>query len=138
MLVTEMRYILILLAAGAAMAQTAPSLSGTWQAENDQSMKWVVAQTGDEVHIRESDGSAIKSDFTCAANGKECSVKDSGRAEKVSLWFNGQTLVELCTRGSDVVKRRFSLDSDGKTLEVEVLPIVPPGRTEKIAFTREQ
>ena len=45
--------------------------------------------------------------------------------------------MELETRGSDVIKRRFHA-VDGDTLEVEVIPLNPAGKTEAVQFRRAQ
>jgi hypothetical protein len=45
-------------------------------------------------------------------------------------------LVQLETRGSDVVKRRFVVQSQDDLMEVEVMPLVPPGKTEVLRFKR--
>jgi hypothetical protein len=138
-----MRLVILLFTVGAGMALAASApglcaLCGTWRSPSDQSVKWVFAQDGDKLHVQEVNGAKVKADFTCNLEGKECAIKDSGHSEKVSLYLNGQTLVELCTRGNNVVKRRFALGNDGKTLDVEVMPVAPPGRVDKAAFTREE
>jgi hypothetical protein len=46
------------------------------------------------------------------------------------MWFNGPKLVELETRGAQVVKRRFSITGDGDTMDLETIPIVPTGKSE--------
>ena len=70
--------------------------------------------------------------------GRECEIKDSGRQAKVSMWFSGPKLVELETKGSEVVKRRFALSGQGDTMELEVIPIVPVGRSETKLLKRIQ
>jgi hypothetical protein len=45
--------------------------------------------------------------------------------------------VELRTRGNVVVKRRFGLKDGGKTLEVELMPIAPSGKTETILYAKQ-
>jgi hypothetical protein len=42
----------------------------------------------------------------------------------------------LETKGNDVVKRRLTL-TNASTLEMEVIPIVPPGKTGKLVFTKQ-
>jgi hypothetical protein len=59
------------------------------------------------------------------------------REATVSLWQNGPKLVELRTRGDRVTKRRFTLADKGSTLDVEVLPISPPGETQTLAYSRD-
>jgi hypothetical protein len=68
--------------------------------------------------------------------GKECEVKDAGRKVKVTLFFNGPKLVVLETRGDEVVKKRFGAVETGDTLELEVIPVAPDGKTETVHFKR--
>jgi hypothetical protein len=65
-------------------------------------------------------------------------VKDAGRHAKVTFYFNGAKLVQLETRGSKVVKRRFSVDDQGDSMEVEEIPVVPEGKTVIEQFKRVQ
>jgi hypothetical protein len=67
-----------------------------------------------------------------------CDVKTAGKKATVSLWFNGPRLVEMETKGSDVVKRRFTILPQGDVMEMEVIPIVPSGKTESVQFKRAQ
>ena len=54
----------------------------------------------------------------------------------VSMWFNGPRLVELETKGSEVVKRRFMILPKGDVMEMELIPIVPGGKPETFQFKR--
>lgn len=123
---------------GFAQASHPPDLSGTWQLKSDASTRWILAQKQDQIHVQEFEGSSLKTDYTCGQEGKECTFKDSGHAAKTSFWFNGPKLVEMRVHGDTVIKRRFDLTADGNTLEVEVLPISPPGKADKIEFSRTQ
>jgi hypothetical protein len=40
-------------------------------------------------------------------------------------------------RGNDTVKRRFTLSADGKTLDVEMIPLSSEQKPEKLTFQRE-
>jgi hypothetical protein len=124
--------------AGIAAAQTAPapSLSGTWVLSKDPSVKLVVEQTPEKVHVKELKADEVRTEYTCNLDGKDCSIKEEGHSAKVALWFNGPKLVELRTRGSEVTRRRFTLASDGKSLEVELSPMSSPGKTEILAYSR--
>ena len=51
------------------------------------------------------------------------------------MWFNGPKLVEMETRGSEIIKRRFQAE-EGDMVEVEVIPIVPSGKTEVVRLHR--
>jgi hypothetical protein len=123
---------------GLAQAQSlsAADLSGTWTDTSDGSVKWILNQDVSTIHIKEVRGTEVKADYSCQVDGPECKLRDSGREEMTSLYFNGPKLVELRTRGEDVVKRRFTASADGKTLTVEVIPIAPSGKTETLTFAR--
>lgn len=126
-----------LLMSASAQDSTDASYSGTWLLQNDSTTKWVFEQHGDQIRIQEITASGTVTDYTCNTLGKECDIKDEGRKghkAKVSLWFNGADLVELETRGSVVVKRRFEF-KDGKEMDLETIPIVPPGKSEKLTFS---
>jgi hypothetical protein len=132
-------YILICIAtAGIAAAQTgsAASLSGTWVLQKDSTVKLVVEQTPEKIHVQELKGGDVRTEYTCNLDGKDCAIKEEGHSAKVALWFNGPKLVELRTRGNEVTRRRFTLASDGKSLEVELSPMSSPGKTEIMAYSR--
>ncbi|HVW85710.1 MAG TPA: hypothetical protein VHB50_13570 [Bryobacteraceae bacterium] len=132
--------ILLSLATSAGMmAQTsaASSLSGTWVLQKDNAVKLTLQETGDKIHVQETKGGDVTANYTCNLDGKDCSFKEEGHAAKVSLWFNGPKLVELRTRGNEVTKRRFTVADDGKSMEVEVLPISTPGKGETLAYSRQ-
>jgi hypothetical protein len=117
-------------------------LMGKWElqkAHSDKAPVWVVediVKNKDEfIHITRTVGGQTVSDFECNV-GVECAVKDAGKSAKVIMYFNGSRLVETETKGSEVVKRRFTLAPKDDTLEVEVMPLVPSGDTEKLVFKR--
>jgi hypothetical protein len=116
-------------------------LVGAWQPQDSTAKDagvWTLERKGDEVmHISYSVGDQKMIEFECGTTGKECKVKDSGKSATVSLWFNGSRLVALETRGQEVLKRRFAV-GDGDSLEVEVIPIQPDGKSEKVVFRRIQ
>jgi hypothetical protein len=116
-------------------ADARTKLSGAWQGEAGSSDKWVIDEKPDAVHISHATGTEKPVDFECNNVGKECEIKD-GKKGKVSMYFNGPKLIQLETHGSEVVKRRFTVAPDGNTLEVEIIPVVPPGKTETIRLTR--
>jgi hypothetical protein len=131
-----------LLLAGAASADNASArarLMGRWQQSDGNGETrsiWVLEGQGDSIHVANSDGTATVADFECNTVGEECAVKDAARRSKVSMWFNGPKLVELETRGNQVVKRRFSVTGDGDAMDVETIPIVPNGKSEIVHFRR--
>ena len=126
-----------LAAAGTAYPQSAsPALSGTWVLQKDNTVKLVVEQTPEKIHVREMKGDQVRADYTCNLDGKDCSVKEDGHSEKVALWFNGPKLVEMITRGAEVSRKRFTLADGGKTLQVEFSPMSTQGKTEILAYSR--
>jgi hypothetical protein len=131
--------------AGTAFADDESSrakLIGAWQQTEaggkDTVSTWVLKDLGDSMHVTGSNATQTVMDFECATVGKDCDVKESGRHAKISLWFNGPKLVELETRGTLTVKRRFTVTGDGDTMDLETIPIVPAGKTETVHFKRVQ
>ena len=79
-------------------------------------------------------------DINCSTDGQECKVKENGQTTQVSMYYNGPMLVVIEQRhGNDfVTKKRLKTSDDGKTLNVEVMTINPPGRpTENLVYTRQ-
>jgi hypothetical protein len=112
------------------------SYSGKWQSE-DKSTELLVDHTGDDVHVKEQRAGKVLCEYTCKLDGKNCSFKEEGKKATVSVYFNGPKLVEIRTRGEVVLKRRFGLKNEGKILEVELMPIAPPGKTETILYAKQ-
>jgi hypothetical protein len=137
----------------AALAVERPNLSGSWQWNPSRSdlpaakiagLTWVIDQNEDALHVSEiakqPDGKEVKSDFHCTTDGKECSVKVDGQSAKVSFWYNGATLVELESKGSSrqmIVKRRLQLSADGKSMNVELIPVVGASQAGKMVFEKQ-
>src|SRR5262245_19514041 len=85
-------------------------LSGEWVPEAagaNEGTSWVLANNDQNIHVTEMQKQEKLADFSCNTVGKECSVKEKGKSVKVSFWFSGTKLVEMETRGNEVVKRRF-------------------------------
>lgn len=132
---------LLLLASSA--TQDHPDLSGSWKLNTagskikDQKLstecaKLTIAQKDESITLSESDGKPI----VCTTAGKECQTKGL----KVSFWYNGPKLVQMEIKGhagEQIRKRRLSLSADGKTLEMEVIPISPAGDASLLAFEKE-
>jgi hypothetical protein len=115
-------------------------LVGAWQPQEPAAKEngvWTLERKdGDVLHITYSLGDEKRIDFECSTKGGECDVKDAGKPAKVSLWFSGAKLVELETKGQEVVKRRFAVTAEGDSMELEVIPISPEGKTETMHFRR--
>lgn len=116
-------------------------LIGSWEpqgtAENTSSSSWSFSPAKDSIRVTQLEGGNKVADFACGTAGTACEVKTAGKKATVSMWFNGPLLVEMETKGSDVVKRRFKI-LQGDVMEMEVIPIVPGGKTETFQFKRAQ
>jgi hypothetical protein len=114
-------------------------LVGKWQLKTEGASEkcpvWVLEDKRFSIHITRLVGVQTVSDFECEL-GKECKTRDSGKAVTEQMYFNGPRLVELETKGSEIVKRRFAVTPQADTLEVEVIPLVPAGKSETLVFTR--
>src|ERR1051326_8872677 len=117
-------------------------LLGSWQSQLTSAQvggPWMIESKGADVwHITHSVGDQKLLEFECSTMGRDCEAKESGKPAKVSMWFNGPKLVELETKGKEVVKRRFAVAGEGDTLDIEVIPIEPAGKTETLRFRRLQ
>jgi hypothetical protein len=112
-------------------------LVGSWvEAGKGAASGWTFVRKGDSFEITQFQGATVLSDYRCATDGKECEVKISGKKAAISMWFNGPKLVQMETEGSNVVKRRFEALPQGDGMELEIIPIVPGGKTETIQFKR--
>ena len=117
-----------------------PKINGEWQMEagagKESPESWILEDKENAIHITQFRNGQKLAEFDCNTLGRECDVQDSGRQAKVSFWFNGPKLVQLETRDSKVVKRRFSVGDQGDAMEVEVIPVVPEGKPEVLHFKR--
>jgi hypothetical protein len=118
-------------------ASSAPDLSGTWLDTSNGALKLALTEKGDKIQVRETDGDRVTADYTCALSGEQCDVKEDGHPVKVMIYYNGSKLVEIKQRGSDVEKRRFSLSDDGKTMQVESIPLSSSGKSSTHTYRKE-
>lgn len=139
-----MRYAVVLvflLLCCALLAETVSDrskLAGTWESATPGKggpEAWVIEEDDSGLRIKHTDSGKV-TEFACDRGKRDCEVKGDARKLQVSTWFNGPMLVQLETRGSDVVKRRFVVQSQDDLMEVEVMPLVPPGKTEVLRFKR--
>jgi hypothetical protein len=119
------------------LAAQAPDLSGTWHSDSNASLKWILSQKGDQLHVQEFTGNRVETDFTCSLLGTECVAKKGGRSEKISMYFNGAKLVEIRERGESAIKQWLTVSADGKTLTVETVPLVSGEKPETVSFHRQ-
>jgi hypothetical protein len=115
-------------------------LIGSWEqqgaAENNPASSWIFSSAPNSIRVTQLDGNNKIADFACGTEGTSCEIKTAGKKAVVSLWFNGPRLVELETKGSEVIKRRFMILPKGDVMEMEVIPIVPGGNSERLQFKR--
>ena len=133
---------LLLVLAGGALADDEADrdkLIGKWQEQGKGADAALVLETkGDDLHVVRSLGGGKEEEFACNIMGRDCEVKLAGHKAKVTMWFNGPMLVELETRGSEIVKRRFKIVADGDTMEVENIPLAPAGKTTVTKWERKR
>ena len=121
-------------------------LIGSWESENapldSLSANWTFSEQGESLRVTQQEGTSKVANFECDTDGVSCDVKVSGKRAMVSWWFNGPKLVELETKGSEVVKRRFQIispgDVAGDVMEMELIHVVPSEKTETFRFKRLQ
>ena len=134
-------FFLVLVLGVSALADDAinrAKLSGAWQLGDEKGPRWILDQRLDDVHLTYLEGDRKVTEFECNTIGRECQTKVSGKSAKVSMWFSGSKLVELDTKGQEIVKRRFAVADQGDVLELEVIPILPGGKSEAFHFRRVQ
>lgn len=113
-------------------------LMGSWQVQTSgakEASSYTLQPSADGLHVSGSTGAKTIVEFECKM-AQQCDIKDSGRRATVTMYFNGPKLVENETIGSRIVRKRFSVTGDGNTMELEVIPIEPEGKTETIVFKR--
>jgi hypothetical protein len=121
-------------------------LIGSWELAgaplDSLSSYWTFSEQGESIRVTQQEGTTKVANFQCHTDGASCDVKVSGKRAMVSLWFNGAKLVELETKGSEVLKRRFEIisqgDGAGEVMEMELIPIVPAEKTEIFRYKRLQ
>jgi hypothetical protein len=124
------------------LADDAPArarLIGTWQQQDDAGKDisvWVVETKGTSLHITNSQGNQKLSEIDCKPTGAECEGLDSGKKVKVLMYFNGPTLVQLETAGSDVTKRQFTVAEQNDSMELAVMAITGNAKSETLHLKR--
>lgn len=124
------------------LADEAPArarLIGTWQ-QQDESGKdtsvWVVETKGTSLHITNSQGDQKLSEIECRPTGADCEGTGAGKKVKVSMYFNGPTLVQFETTGSDVTKRQFTVAEQNDSMELVVMAITGNAKSETLHLKR--
>jgi len=125
--------------------QNKPNLSGKWQLNTGKSelhsgipyaVNLAIDQKGSAIHVvrtaRTSAGKDTVTEFNCTTDGKDCDVKGA----KISLWYDGASLVEMDIAGESVTKSSMTLSDDGKTISIDVNHISPSGDREKLVLEK--
>ena len=114
-------------------------LIGVWESQGaGKSGVWNIKDDGENLHLVYTEGSQKLADFECNTLGKDCKAKVFGHESTISLYFNGGKLVEMETRGSEVLKRRFGMAAQGDQMEVELIPLSGSAKPETQQYKRVQ
>jgi hypothetical protein len=114
-------------------------IMGTWKLADGPSdgPVWKFEAKSDLIHITYSNAGTVVLDFECDSFGRDCAIKDAGRAAKVSLWYSGDKLVAMETRANTVSKRTFGVNGEGATMDLEFVQLAPAGKPETQHFVRQ-
>lgn len=114
-----------------------PDLSGNWLDNANSAVRISLKEKDDKIQVHEQDGDRVIVDYTCNLNGQQCNFKEEGRKATVTLYYNGPKLVEITECGNQVEKRTFALAQDGKTLQVDTIPLSSQGKTSTRTYRKE-
>jgi hypothetical protein len=113
------------------------NLIGSW-VQKSGSGAWVIDSLPDGLHVTQIEGSGAVADFHCNTAGESCDVRIAGHKATVQMYYNGSALVQLETKGDQIVKRRFSVLPSGNLMKVEVTPMTSHIQTQELEFERGQ
>jgi hypothetical protein len=113
------------------------SLIGSW-VQSGGNNAWIIDNAADGLHIKQIEGSGTVADYQCNLTGNDCDVKVGGHKAAISMYFNGAILVQIETKGDQIVKRRFSIEPSGNTLKVETIPMAAHAQPAEMEFERGQ
>lgn len=136
-----LKWIILLLPIAAVHADDPADRSkifGAWVESGHRLAAWVIDSIDDGLHVTQIEGTTKVAEFKCKTDGHNCDVKIAGHKAEVSLYYNGNVLVELETKGDQVVKRRFSALASGNSMKLEVIPISGHVQTEQLQFEHGQ
>jgi hypothetical protein len=135
-----------LLAATATGQQSSkPNFSGHWRPNTDKCqlhsgkasvVNLLIEQKDASIHVvksmKASDGKESTVEFSCTTDGKDCTSK----GVKVSLWYDGTSLVEMEIGDDLVMKTSMTLDNRAKTINADVTYISPQSEADKFVFEK--
>jgi hypothetical protein len=138
--------ILGLLAAAATAQQGKPNFSGKWQLNAEKSqlaagkasaVNLTIEQKGPTIHIlktiKSADGKESVTEFTCTTDGKDCDAK----GVKVSLWYDGPSLIQMDVSDALIAKTSMTLSEDGNTITLTVTYMSPQAEADKFVVEKK-
>jgi hypothetical protein len=138
-------FIFGLVAAMSSGQQSKPNFSGKWQISAEKSelhsgkastVNLTIDQKGPSIHflktMKAANGKESVIDVTCTTDGKDCDA----RGVKISLWYDGASLVEMDVSDDLVTKSSMTLGEDGKTIKVGVTYISPQAEADKLLLEK--
>ncbi len=142
--------VVLFLIAGVNLNAAQADLSGHWQldtarskAADEQTLSLDIKQNADSFTMvrtyRGEHDKELKAQFKCTIGGKDCEFDENGHKAKVSLWYDGPSLVVLKTNGEkqdSTVEWYLRLDDQGKTLSVSREIMDPGDKKETLVFNK--
>jgi hypothetical protein len=127
-----------------------PNVSGHWQVDAEKSkfgkektLVLDIQQQGNTIDFtrtyQDDGGKQVSARFTCTTSGSDCKFDDNGHHAKVSLWYNGPSLIVLKTDGDkhdSTVEWHLKVNGDGNTMTVNREIMEPSEEVEKLVFTK--
>jgi hypothetical protein len=135
--------VLIACSCSITLAAEKPDFTGTWRLDGspDQSSIVVIEQNDGDIHIV-SKSKEDPTEIKCDTLGKECEGSLSGEPVTVRYWYNGPMLVQMAFEGKNnknVTETRRTLSEDGTRMTVEVVQVVPMGKSpQHFVFVKQQ
>lgn len=128
--------------AGADEGADQERLVGLWQLQSRSASNtltdWIFVVNGGTLQVTQLDGGKVIIKFQCSIYGSTCKITTGNSMGTISVWHDQAALVEMETKGSVIIKRRFAVLAQGNVMEMEVIPVVPSGRAETFRFRRLQ
>ena len=112
-----------------------PDFSGKWQSQNSgKALTLAIDQKGASIHVvrtSQSGGKDSTVEFSCTTDGKDCQA----RGMKVSLWYDGASLVEMDVSDAVVSTTKMTLDNPN-TISVTVSYMSPKADPESFVLQK--
>jgi len=134
-----------LLAAMATGQESKPNFSGKWQVNAEKSqihsgnvsaVNLTIEQKGASIHfvktMKASNGKESIIEVSCTTDGKDCDAK----GVKVSLWYNGNSLVEMDIGDDLAATTTMTLGDNAKTISAAVTYISPQSEPDKLILEK--